>query len=192
MVVLAQLVSGGGLGLLVGFLLGLSVSQVVGGVVAALAALLGGFLGLSGTQTADRSWRIGAFGLSCVAGVALGLTVRAGGLLSPSIARDIGAWTAAGYSPEQARDLVAYQRLGVKPAGMVASAPPPSGAAIQSTLFAEQTRQSMCDKLQTMPDATRLRMLHEAGGSWAAIAAAAEAASNQPQALEAGLHAACG
>ena len=52
MVVLAQLVSGGGLGLLVGFLLGLSVSQVVGGVVAALAALLGGFLGLSGTQTA--------------------------------------------------------------------------------------------------------------------------------------------
>jgi hypothetical protein len=70
--VLAEIVAGGGLGMLVGFLLGLSVAQVVGGVVASLAALLGAFLGRSGTQTQDRGWRIGAFGLMCAAGVALG------------------------------------------------------------------------------------------------------------------------
>lgn len=189
MPILAELISGGGLGLLVGFLLGLSVSQAVGGVIAALAALLGAFLGLSGTQTSDRAWRIGAFGLFCVAGVALGLTVRAGGLLSPSVAGEIGAWTAAGYSPDQARALVAFQRLGVKPEGMAVSAPPAAGAG-SSALFADRT--SVCNQLQTLPDQAQLRVLHQAGGSWAGIAAAAEAASNPSQALSAALRATCG
>jgi hypothetical protein len=142
--ILAEMAAGGGLGMLVGFLLGLSVAQVVGGVVASLAALLGAFLGLSGTQTQDRAWRIGAFGFLCAAGVALGLTVRAGGLLSPSVAGDVVEWTAAGYPSDQARSYVAFQRLGVKPDTMTVSAPPAATAA-SSALFAGQT--SVCNQL---------------------------------------------
>ena len=146
--VLNEMAAGGGLGMLVGFLLGLSVAQVVGGVVASLAALLGAFLGLSGAQTSDRALRIGAFGFLCAAGVALGLTVRAGGLLSPSVAGDVGKWTAAGYPADQARAYVAFQRLGVKPDAMTVSAPPAATAG-SSALFAGQT--SVCNQLQTLP-----------------------------------------
>jgi hypothetical protein len=174
--------------MLVGFLLGLSVAQVVGGVVASLAALLGAFLGLSGAQTSDRSLRIGAFGFLCVAGVALGLTVRAGALLSPSVTGDVRAWTAAGYPADQARSYVAFQRLGVKPDAMAVTAPPAATAA-SSALFAGQT--SVCNRVQTLPYQTQLRILRETGGVWIGIAAAAEASGNAGQSLAAGLKAIC-
>ena len=174
--------------MLVGFLLGLSVAQVVGGVVASLAALLGAFLGLSGAQTADRSLRIGAFGFLCVAGVALGLTVRAGALLSPSVTGDVHAWIAAGYPADQARSYVAFQRLGVKPDAMAVTAPPAATAA-SSALFAGQT--SVCNRVQTLPYQTQLRILRETGGVWIGIAAAAEASGNAGQSLAAGLKAIC-
>jgi hypothetical protein len=187
--ILAEVVAGGGLGLLVGFLLGLSVAQVVGGVVASLAALLGAFLGLSGAQTADRAWRIGAFGLLCATGVALGLTVRAGGLLSPSVAGDVGTWTAAGYPADQARAFVAFQRLGVKPGTMTVTAPP-AAVAESSALFAGQT--SVCNELQNLPVPAQLRILRRQGGLWVGIAAAADAAADPAPGLAAGLKAICG
>jgi hypothetical protein len=187
--VLAEMAAGGGLGALVGFLLGLSVAQVVGGVVASLAALLGAFLGLSGAQTSDRALRIGAFGFLCVAGVALGLAVRAGGLLSPSVTGDVRAWTAAGYPADQARSYVAFQRLGVKPDAMTVTAPPPAGAG-SSALFAGQT--SVCNQLQTLPYQAQLRVLRQQGGVWAGVAATAEASGDAGQALAAGLKAICG
>ena len=186
---LGEIAAGGGLGMLVGFLLGLSVAQVVGGVVASLAALLGAFLGLSGAQTSDRALRIGAFGFLCVAGVALGLAVRAGGLLSPSVTGDVRAWTAAGYPADQARSYVAFQRLGVKPDTMTVTAPPSPGAG-SSALFAGQT--SVCNQLQTLPYQAQLRILRQSGGAWVGVAAAAEASGNAGQALAAGLKAICG
>jgi hypothetical protein len=187
--VLAEVVAGGGLGMLVGFLLGLSVAQVVGGVIAALAALLGAFLGLSGTQTQDRAWRTGAFGFLCAGGVALGLAVRAGGLLSPSVAGSVADWTAAGYPADQARSYVAFQRLGVKPETMTVAAPPAPTAG-SSALFAGQT--SVCNQLETMSDQTQLQIMRRAGGVWAGVAAAAAAAANPGQALAAGIKTICG
>jgi len=187
--VLTEMAAGGGLGVLVGFLLGLSVAQVVGGVVASLAALLGAFLGLSGAQTSDRALRIGAFGFFCVAGVALGLAVRAGGLLSPSVTGDVRAWTTAGYPADQARSYVAFQRLGVKPDAMTVTAPPSAGAN-SSALFAGQT--SVCNQLQTLPYQAQLRVLRQQGGVWAGVAATAEASGDAGQALAAGLKAICG
>jgi hypothetical protein len=187
--VLAEIIAGGGLGMLVGFLLGLSVAQVVGGVIAALAALLGAFLGLSGTQTQDRAWRIGAFGFLCALGVALGLAIRAGSLLSPSVTGDVRAWTAAGYPADQARSYVAFQRLGVKPDTMTV-ATPPTPTAGSSVLFAGPT--SVCKQLQTMPDQVQLRIMRQQGGVWAGVAAAAAAAANPGQALAAGIKTICG
>ena len=98
---LADVAAGSGMGLLVGVLLGLSVAQAVGGVIAALSALIGGFLGLTGGGGA-RSWRTGAFGLACVIGVLLGLFVRSGAVLAPSIEQDVAQWQQPG-SPRSRR-----------------------------------------------------------------------------------------
>src|SRR5687767_7048008 len=111
----AQIFSGIGLGGLVGLLVALSTAHVVGSVIAALTALLAGFFGLSNTQVDTSGWRIGSFGFACVIGVIAGLWIRNGGELVPTVVSQIEEWTSAGYPEEQARELVALQRLGIKP-----------------------------------------------------------------------------
>jgi hypothetical protein len=117
------------------------------------------------------------------------LTVRAGALLSPSVAGNVAEWIAAGYPADQARSYVAFQRLGVKPERMTVSAPPAATAG-SSALFAGPT--SVCNQLQTRPDQTQLRIMKQAGGVWAGVVAAAEAGTNSGQALAAGIKAICG
>jgi hypothetical protein len=187
---LPEAAAGAGLGLLVGLLLGLSVSQVVGGVIAALSALLAGFLGLTTTTTIqNRAWRIGAFGLFCVAGVLAGLAVRSGSLLAPSVQQDVAQWQGAGYPKEQALAYVAFARLGVKPEGVTLSASPAPGAG-SNVLFADKA--GVCARLERLPAAAQLRILSETGEAYAALAAASEAAGNPEAALAAGLKSLCG
>lgn len=185
---LADIVAGGGMGLLVGMLLGLSVAQAVGGVIAALSALIGGFLGLTGGGEA-RSWRTGAFGLACVAGALLGLFVRSGAVLAPSIEQDVVQWQRAGYSKEQALSYVAFARLGIKPAGTEMTARPTVDAT-SNALFADKA--GVCARLQRLPAATQLRILTETGEAYAALAAAAQAAADPQPVLSAGLASLCG
>ena len=76
------------MGLLVGIIVGISVSPVVKVVLSALAALLAAFLGVQdskkaeGTENVDYSkniltgLRAGSFGISCVAGILLGIFLR--------------------------------------------------------------------------------------------------------------------
>jgi hypothetical protein len=187
--VLGEAVAGSGLGLLVGVLLGLSVTQLVGGVVAALSAVLAGFFGLSGMAGAGRSWRIGAFGFGCVLGVLAGLAIRSGALLAPSIASDVARWQLAGFPPEEARAYVLYERLGVKPAGITLAERPAPGAG-SNVLFADKS--GVCSQLQRLPEQAQLGVLKRAGDVYTALAATAEAASNPTQALAAGLAALCG
>ena len=184
----ADVAAGGGMGLLVGVLLGLSVAQAVGGVIAALSALIGGFLGLTGGGNA-HSWRTGAFGLTCVIGVLLGLFVRSGAVLAPSIEQDVAQWQRAGFSKEQALSYVAFARLGIKPAGTEMTARPAADAT-SNALFAD--RAGVCARLQRMPASAQLRILTETGEAYAALAAAAQAAADQQSVLSAGLASLCG
>lgn len=187
---LADLVAGAGLGLLVGFLLGLSVTQVVGGVITALAALLGGFLGLSGDSgSPNRTWRIGAFGLCCVLGIIAGLDIRANDLLAPSVKQAVKAYEGAGYPPQQARDLVAFERLGIKPSNATVVDQPPAGRAAASALYADKT--TVCSELRGLPAAAQLRVLDAAGGGYASLGAAAQASSDVPHTLAAGVRSLC-
>jgi MFS family permease len=185
---LADVAAGGGMGLLVGVLLGLSVAQAVGGVIAALSALIGGFLGLTGGGDA-RSWRTAAFGVACVTGVLLGLFVRSGAVLAPSIEQDVAQWQRAGFSKEQALSFVAFARLGIKPAGTEMT-PRPATDATSNVLFAD--RAGVCARLQRLPAPAQLRILTETGEAYAALAAAAQAAPDQPSVLSAGLASLCG
>ena len=126
--VIAQAFPSVGIGLLVGLLVGMSVSPVVAGVLTSLGGLLAGLLGLQPSGEPDSeagAWsrlrvsgvRIGAFGFACVAGVLLGLYIRTNDVFAVPVERQIATWTDAGYSKEDAKQFVAYQKLGLKPEG---------------------------------------------------------------------------
>lgn len=186
--------AGAGLGLLVGLLVGLSVASVVGGVVGAIAAGLAAFLGLAPKVIADRTLRIGAFGLACAAGVLVGLTVRTGSWgLAPSVRADVKAWTDAGYAPLEARSLVAYQRLGIRPSGDEA-APIPKPGARDPVLFSSAA--DLCARIVRLSDAEKLSVLggKTAGATGAALAAAVTAAPAEAQhtVLQGAIRSLCG
>jgi MFS family permease len=184
--IVAQLFSGVGLGALVGLLVALSTEHVVGSVIAALTALLAGFFGLSKIEL-DQGWRIGSFGFACVAGVVAGLMIRNGGDLLPSVASQMEAWTSAGYSEQQARELVALQRLGVKPGGVELVQQPAVNA-----LFSADDK-ALCGRLESTPDLqARLRILRSGEGTLPAIANQAEASPDPAAAVAAGIKLLCG
>lgn len=183
--VVAQIFSGIGLGALVGLLVALSTAHVVGSVIAALTALLAGFFGLSKIEL-DQGWRIGSFGFACVVGIIAGLMIRNGGDLLPTAESQIAEWTAAGYSAEQARELVALQRLGVKPSDVELVQQPTVNA-----LF--NANKALCGRLESTPDLqARLRILRGGGGALPAIADQAEASKDPGAAVAAGIKLLCG
>jgi len=184
----AEALAGSGIGLLVGLLLGLSVSEVVGSVLAGLAALLGAFFGLSeipkpageGTGSQGRPWRLAGFGFVCALAVLAGLFIRANNVLTASPEDRISRWTQAGYPLESARQLVAFQELGVAPKGWEVKESAKVRAA-SSALFASEALGS-CQALAKTRYANareRGRGFQEQGGKWAAVAAAADSLSEQ-------------
>lgn len=99
--------NGLGIGLLLGILLGLSVSPVVSGVIATLSGLLAVLLGLDEKYLDPlKSIRIGAFGFSAVAGIILGLYIRAFDPLSPSLLDKMNEYVEIGYSEDEARAFI--------------------------------------------------------------------------------------
>ena len=186
MAVVAQIFSGIGLGALVGLLVALSSAHVVGSVIAALTALLAGFFGLSKVEL-DKGWRIGSFGFACIVGVIVGLMIRNGGELLPTVESQVQEWTSAGYSEQQARELVSLQRLGVKPGGVELVQQPTLNA-----LFNAEDK-ALCGRLESAPDLqARLRILRSGGGTLPAIASQAEASSDPAAAVAAGIKLLCG
>ncbi|HET6158008.1 MAG TPA: hypothetical protein VFE34_06675 [Dongiaceae bacterium] len=183
----AQIFSGIGLGGLVGLLVALSTAHVVGSVIAALTALLAGFFGLSNVQIDKSGWRIGSFGFACIVGLIAGLMIRNGGALLPTVASQAAEWTSAGYSAAQARDLVALQRLGVKPTGAELVQQPSI-----NSLFSAGDK-ALCGRLEGSPDLqARLRILRGGGGALPAIADQAESSSDPAATVAAGVKLLCG
>lgn len=130
-----EIVAGSALGLLVGALVGLSSSPVAANFLGVMTALLAAFFGLRGSATAEgedpprtpgnvsSGLRIASFSLACLAAILLSLFARTHALLSPSAAQQVGQWTSAGYTPTEARQLAAYQLLGILPANTTQATP---------------------------------------------------------------------
>jgi len=147
-----------GIGLLVGVLVGLSVSPVVAGLLTTLGGLLATLLGLQQDSTGDSGTalsrlrvngvRIGAFGFASVLGVAGGLYVRNHNVFTPPVKEQIAAWQEAGYSRDEAKQFVALQRFGLTPEGrqIVQSDVQKTQA---SALFGALSDVNLCDKLST-------------------------------------------
>ncbi len=120
-----DILAGCAMGALVGLLIGLSNAPVVGAVVSALLALLVTFLGLGGAGPvkidAKIERRLAGFCIFCVIALLLGVAARANQWFAPPLSSEIKAWTDAQASTEQAVMFVAFERLGILPAGETAS-----------------------------------------------------------------------
>lgn len=131
----SQVFSSVGIGLLIGILLGLSTSPVVGLAVGSITALLASLLGLkipkkNGEQATDDTTnreqqkligiRAGFFGLTCVVGIFIGIYMRTHNVLSPpelTLKQQIAELTAIGFSAQEARELVVPHATGTNPFG---------------------------------------------------------------------------
>ncbi|TPW17434.1 MAG: hypothetical protein FD130_662 [Halothiobacillaceae bacterium] len=185
----AEFAVGGGIGLLVGLLMGLAMTEMVGGVIAGLTALLATFLGLevksaatSAPHAARRAWRMAGFGIVCAVSLLLGMTIRTHNLLAPTLVDQVSSWQAAGFDNEQARQLVAYQLLGVAPEHWRTTNEGRVAGRTASALFAGESSSSCGD---LAPDryssaAEWLNAFRLADGEWPAVAQQLEASAVKP------------
>jgi hypothetical protein len=193
-----DILAGIGLGALTGLLISLSVAQVVGSVVAALAALLGAILGFTKVgeqELSSRPARSGAFGLSCVVAILLGLLVRTNQIGTPSITEQVEEFTQAGFSLAEARSLVAFKLFGLVPANRVVGELP-KASPYQAVLFSDKAI-SECNNLgkERFPNtSTRLAAMGNAAGGWKEFSDAVSSLpeEHRSQILDAAYTLACG
>ncbi len=158
----AAILSGTGMGLLLGLIMGLSVSEVVKVIMGSLTVLLGAFLGFdkrnfSGmdkeTYTKDKnetlltSLRAGWFGLAVVTGILVGMWIRAQEVFTIPIEKRVEQYTNAGYDSTYALKLVAYERLGINPITGEAEEITMLQRSHQSNLFSAEDIKSLCSNV---------------------------------------------
>jgi hypothetical protein len=159
------------MGLLLGTLVGLSSSPVVGVVVGALASVLAIFLGLDATAGSAlgalrvNGPRIGALGAATVVGLGLGLWVRVTNPFLPDPAAQLARWQAAlPDDPTLAKQMMVLERTGVAPSRFQYGDEPPSedvevaaqegAAARQAVLFSTLGDFNACSRLDPARFAT--------------------------------------
>jgi len=155
----ATILSGIGMGLLLGIIMGLSESEVVKVIMGVLTALLGTFLGFDKRSFAGMdaeeylkekhnslftALRAGWFGLAVVAGILSGMIIRTNELFTPSVQWSVMQWTDAGYDSAYAHKLVAYQRFSIDP--NTGELRPESGVnkGVRSSLFNSRQAEELC------------------------------------------------
>ena len=170
-------IAGCGMGALVGLLIGLSNAPVVSAAVSALLALLVTFLGLGGgpivKSDAKTERKLAAFCIVAVMALVLGIAARANQWLAPSIGAEVDAWTAAKAPASQAVALVAFERLGILPAGQTVAKRDPTP--VNVGLFSSASEADCGTLAGSFPTGRdRWKAMHDLGGSWTDLAAGAE------------------
>lgn len=172
----SELAVGAALGGLVGLLLGLSISDVVGSALSAILVLLGAAFGLGaaegGPLRSGRPGRIIGFGCACAAGVVGGVWLRAHSALGPDASAQMETWRDLGASDALALDLVIYQRLGLTPGTLQPAGDGVAARAGASALFSTDAA-AACARLDNpiYQEAEALRVaMQDEGGLWAELA----------------------
>lgn len=171
--------------------MGLSTSPVVSLVVGALAALLGAVV-LPLTKTTDTTparqrdaaWRSGALGIGAIVGLTAGVWMRTHDALSPerpTLAQQVAAVQAAGFSAEEARRLVASKEFPAARATSAPAAAATSADARATVLFGADA--STCEKLapSRYKDTAASAAAYEAAGFPALANFARSLASELPE-----------
>jgi hypothetical protein len=181
---LSTVVAGLSTGLLLGLLVGLSSSPVVAALIGAVVTIASAILGLKDGAPADehtsalraaasrRRWGAAGLCLACIFGMFFGLSLRARDAFAAPPVMQVEAWTKAGYSPQEARAIVALRTAGLVPKDATVRAATPADAAHTSALFAGAA--DKCTDLDPdgYADAKNLRIAFtNAGGQWQAFAA---------------------
>jgi hypothetical protein len=162
---MTDVLSGAGLGLLLGKVVGLATSPVVGVVVGALTSLLAAVLGLQGggdgaapalARVRVNGLRIASFGLAAVIGVLAGLYVRINNPLAQPPEQQLARWTKAfPDNPALAAQMMISERSGLNPAKLkfdpksdAVEVTASAGAAAKgSGLFSSVGRRNLCREL---------------------------------------------
>jgi hypothetical protein len=150
-------------------LLGLSVSPVVSGVVATLSGLLAILIGVNEKYLDPlKSLRIGAFGIFAVAGILLGLYLRANDPFAPSLLDRKNEYVAIGYSDEEARAFITKS----------VEADTGSVKRKAHVLYASEVNVGACDVLyyaqESQSTAELVNTFSQAGGVWKELAVSFE------------------
>ncbi|MCJ8273087.1 MAG: hypothetical protein MJK04_27265 [Psychrosphaera sp.] len=147
------LFGGAGIGALLGFMMGTSITPVVATFFGALTGILAGILGLNdGHFSNAKAVRVGGFGFACVLAALLGLFVRTHNLMSPSLQSLKQQYVELGFSETQALDFVAQKAFGVSVAAVNPNSSPKISTQIaqqhSSLLFSAAVDLSSCDELE--------------------------------------------
>lgn len=167
---LTDFLSGLFLGLLVGGLVGISVSPLTGDVLAGLVALLAAYFGLAGKlpgNSAVNRLRLLAFCIGVLAGVPCSILVRTNGWLAPPMDVRIERYTDAGLPQELARDLAIFDQTGLRVGGLAAVPDPKAPQNPGYTFSAGSSVQ--CSALSDVAFGTarlRLEAMQQADDPW--------------------------
>ncbi|WP_282130041.1 hypothetical protein [Roseobacter litoralis] len=124
---LLDYLSGLALGLLVGGIVGLSVSQLAGEFLAGLIALLAAFFGLGGKlplQSSVPNVRLLAFCIGFVIGLPSGIVTRTHAWLAPSFKQTVESYTLSSGDQARAIELAIFEKTGLR-TGSLSSTPEP-------------------------------------------------------------------
>lgn len=162
---ISAIFNGLGIGLLLGILLGLSISPVVSIVIATLSSLLAILIGLNEKYLDPlKSLRIGAFGLFAVAGILLGLYMRANDPFAPSLLDKKNEYVKIGYSDAEARAFITKS----------VEADTGKTRREASVLYSSSVDIGACDVLgyanEGQPTGEIVNTFKEAGGTWKELA----------------------
>jgi hypothetical protein len=172
------------------------VSPVVSGIIGTLSSLLVVLLGLNDKYlTIVKGLRIGSFGLFAVAGIILGIYIRAHNLLSPTTIDLRTEYRAAGFDSTQSLYYVARRVFNDVPPGWFGTDATPTAQATgentkaqdatpaasnfvamshSSVLFSSTVDARACDFLQSAkadwPASEIINSFRSAGGTWAELA----------------------
>ena len=115
-----QIFSGLALGILVGTIIGLSISEVTGIILGALTSLLTAFFGLRPNKEGEQSNYIviGMFSIACLAGIIGGLILRNNNLLSPTLEQEVAEYRNANFTDAEIKQILLVKKLGLIPEGM--------------------------------------------------------------------------
>jgi len=159
----SQVFASVGIGSLIGILLGLSSSPVVGLVVGSITAILTSLIGLKTSASDDESKsqlltgnqlklagiRTGSFGFACVVGICVGIFMRTHNVLSPtapSLQAQIAELTQIGLSTEAATKLVLNQKYNKKNASQAQADSATSNLLTKTVLFTSNSE--LCEKIE--------------------------------------------
>jgi hypothetical protein len=114
--------SGAGLGILIGTCIGLSISEVVGVVLAALTSLLAAYFGLKppaeqSTPSRGQLIIVTSFSFSCVIAIFLSVYLRANNVLSPSSNEIMEDIRAVGFTETEAKKIFLFRQYGMSASG---------------------------------------------------------------------------